>query len=103
METQIGPRAPHSEECRLVIETAIGADENDNRAKKAQERLEHYAGQQVETGDERKNDPREIDEPIIEENQNITKDETMDKEVEEFDFGTPGKMSMQENDVISEE
>ena len=30
VETQIGPRVLHSEECRLRIETAIGADGNDN-------------------------------------------------------------------------
>ena len=65
--------------------------------------MEHYTAQQVEAGDERKSDPREVNEPIIEDNQDIKKDETMDTEVEKFVVGTPGKMSVQEDDVMSED
>ena len=43
------------------METAIEQDENDDRTKKAKERLEHYLAQRVEDEDdrvERADDPR---------------------------------------------
>ena len=53
--------------------------------------MEHYAAQQFEAGDERKNDLREVEQPIIEENQDIKKNETMNTVVEKFQIVHTGQ------------
>ena len=42
VQSQIGPRANHSEACRERIEKAISEDTSDDRAFKAKERIDHY-------------------------------------------------------------
>ena len=47
----IGPRVNHSEACRARIEKAILEDATDDRAVKANERIDHDLAQKVEAGD----------------------------------------------------
>ena len=97
----MGPRYSHSEQCREINETSIAGDENDDRTKKAKERLEHYLAQRVEEGDhgiERAEDPREDDvsmspnkdEDKVAPNPEEDKTEVV-KGPERFEIGSPSK------------
>ena len=97
-QNQLGPRYPHSEQCRRRMEAAIEQDENNDRTKKAKERLEHYLAQRVEEGDdrvERADDPREKNEvspeqvqaPATPEGERV-EDDNMNRP-EEFNIGSP--------------
>ena len=104
METKIGPRVPNIEECRQRIEEAIGADKNDDRAKKVKERFDHYAAQQVEEGHVRGEDPREKNEPKEDAAPEPAEEEAaMDDGAEKYDIGTPGKMEADEEGLGSDD
>ena len=93
LRNQLGPGVGHREVCRTRLEEAIAKDPGDDRAKKAQERLDHYAAEMVEEGDERREreeGPRQEEgrraEAIGEDVKNEPK--TMPQE---FDIGSPTK------------
>ena len=104
VETKIGPRVPHTEECRQRIEEAMGADEIDDRAKKVKERSDHCAAQQVGEADFRGEDPREKNEPKEDAAPEPAEEEVaMDGGTEKYDIGTPDKMEDDEEGLGSDD
>ena len=96
LETQMGPRVGHTEACRARLEKAIADDESDDRTKKAKDRADHYLGQQVEPDARDGGDPRPEGEPSFEVATPLKKsdhDTSADPAREEFDIGTPGRVS----------
>ena len=92
LRNQLGPIVGHSEVCRTRLEEAIAKDPEDDRAKKAQERLDHYAAETIEEGydrREREDGPRE-DERRGEASGEDSKNEPK-RAPREFDIGSPTK------------
>ena len=92
MQNNLGPRAGHSEECRLRLEQAIAGDGDDDRQKKVKERLDHYTAElnKEEEEKERVKDPR-TEEPM--EVQEVPKVQEKEELVgpERFLIGSPEK------------